>query len=232
MKKMNRMASWLMGCLMLFACNSFTLAQQQNFSKVGVASFYADKFEGKVTASGEKYYHAKPTAAHPSLPFGTIVKVTNLSNHKTTAVRINDRGPNVPGRIIDLSRSSARKLGFIAQGKTRVRIEVIDHLESTKEQDQKSSETKKRNVVRFSANIEKGSGFAVQLGSYSKFTNLVKASEKINDRNQTALYIEIVEVNSKEVYRLFAGFYQDKIQAKRIKKRLSGIFPGCFVVQF
>src|SRR5688572_14799873 len=75
--------------------------------QTGKASFYADKFDGTITASGEKYRHNKLTAAHKTLPFGTKVRVTNLSNNKTVEVVINDRGPYVDGRIIDLSRSAA-----------------------------------------------------------------------------------------------------------------------------
>ena len=78
----------------------------------GKASFYADKFEGTTTASGEKYRHNRLTAAHKTLPFGTKVRVTNLANSKTVEVVINDRGPYVEGRIIDLSRGAAEELGF------------------------------------------------------------------------------------------------------------------------
>src|SRR5690606_41693222 len=80
--------------------------------QTGKASFYADKFEGSPTASGEKYRHNKLTAAHKTLPFGTRVRVTNLSNNKTVDVVINDRGPYVENRIIDLSKSAAEKLDF------------------------------------------------------------------------------------------------------------------------
>ena len=89
----------------------------------GRASFYANRFQGRPTASGEPYDSASLTAAHRSLPFGTKVKVTNLRNNKSVTVTINDRGPHHPNRIIDLSKAAARKLGFIDRGVTRVRIE-------------------------------------------------------------------------------------------------------------
>lgn len=89
----------------------------------GRASFYADRFQGRPTASGEPYDSASLTAAHRSLPFGTKVKVTNLRNSKSVVVTINDRGPHHPNRIIDLSKSAAKKLNFIDRGLTRVRIE-------------------------------------------------------------------------------------------------------------
>lgn len=89
----------------------------------GRASFYADRFQGRPTASGEPYDSASLTAAHRSLPFGTKVKVTNLRNNKSVVVTINDRGPHHPNRIIDLSKAAAKKLNFIDRGITRVRVE-------------------------------------------------------------------------------------------------------------
>lgn len=94
-------------------------------SETGMASFYSDKFEGKITASGEPYKASKMTAAHRTIAFGTQVKVTNLSNKKTVTVTINDRGPFVKDRIIDLSKAAAEKLDYIDQGVTRVKIEVL-----------------------------------------------------------------------------------------------------------
>ena len=91
-------------------------------SEKGKASFYADFFQGRQTSNGETFKHRKLTAAHRSLPFGTKVKVKNLKNGKTVKVRINDRGPFVDGRIIDLSRKAARKLGMVNDGVVPVEI--------------------------------------------------------------------------------------------------------------
>jgi rare lipoprotein A len=93
--------------------------------QVGTASWYGDYFEGKPTASGEPYNMYELTAAHPTLPLGTLVKVTNLRNHRTVVVRINDRGPIVPGRIIDVSYGAAKTLRFQNRGIQRVRLDVI-----------------------------------------------------------------------------------------------------------
>ena len=94
-----------------------------SIKQTGKASFYADKFNGKKTASGVKFRNSKKIAAHKTLPFGTKVKVTNLTNCKSTKVTIQDRGPFVSGRIIDLSKKSARKIGMLAQGVADVKIE-------------------------------------------------------------------------------------------------------------
>ncbi len=93
--------------------------------QVGTASWYGKQFHGKETASGESYDMYRFTAAHPTLPLGTWVRVTNLRNKKAVIVRVNDRGPIVPGRIMDLSYGAAQVLGFRGKGVERVRLDVV-----------------------------------------------------------------------------------------------------------
>ena len=93
--------------------------------QIGYASYYGPNFQGKMTANGEIFNMYKLTAAHRYYPFGTIVKVTNLSNKKSVVVRINDRGPFKGGRIIDLSYAAAKKIGMVKTGVTKVRIRVL-----------------------------------------------------------------------------------------------------------
>ena len=93
--------------------------------QIGTASWYGSYFQGRATASGEPYDMYDLTAAHPTLPLGSWVRVTNLHNGRAVVVRINDRGPIVPGRIIDLSYNTARVLHFDAKGLQRVRLDVI-----------------------------------------------------------------------------------------------------------
>jgi rare lipoprotein A len=95
------------------------------FEQEGLASWYGGKFQGRQTASGEIFDTNEFTAAHKTLAFGTIVKVTSLENDKSTVVRINDRGPFIPGRIIDLSRAAAATIGLAGTGVAKVRIEVL-----------------------------------------------------------------------------------------------------------
>lgn len=94
-------------------------------SQEGIASYYAHKFNGRRTASGERFSNKKMTAAHRTLPFGTLVEVENMVTHQKVIVKINDRGPFVRNRIIDLSYSAAKKLGFIRQGSARVKISPL-----------------------------------------------------------------------------------------------------------
>ncbi len=93
--------------------------------QVGTASWYGSDFHGKATASGEPYDMYDFTAAHPTLPIGSWVRVTNLRNGRAVVLRINDRGPSVPGRIIDVSYSAARALEFKARGIQQVRLDVV-----------------------------------------------------------------------------------------------------------
>ena len=93
--------------------------------ETGVASWYGGEFQGNTTANGEIYDLNGLTAAHPSLPFGTTVRVTNLNNMKNILLRINDRGPYIGRRLIDVSWAAAKHLGFIQSGTTRVLVEVV-----------------------------------------------------------------------------------------------------------
>ena len=103
----------------------FSEANYAQHTETGLASFYSDNLQGRMTANGEVYDKLKLTAAHRSLAFHTKIKVTNLENKKSVVVIINDRGPFVEGRILDLSRVAAEKLGFVDKGVVKVRVEVV-----------------------------------------------------------------------------------------------------------
>ena len=93
---------------------------------VGISSFYAEDFHGKLTANGEIYDMYGLTAAHKTLPLNTVARVTNLENGKSLILRINDRGPYIQGRMLDCSYGAAKKLDFVQQGKTKVQVDVIE----------------------------------------------------------------------------------------------------------
>lgn len=113
----------------VFTANgSFSMVEE------GMASYYGDEFDGRQTASGEIFDQDELTAAHKTLPFQTKVRVTNLSNGKDVVVKINDRGPFVEGRIIDLSYAAAQAIGMIGKGTAKVKIEVIELGEVTSPQ--------------------------------------------------------------------------------------------------
>jgi len=103
-------------------CSVSLLSCSRSVIETGNASYYADKFEGKKTASGATFQQRKLTAAHKTLPFGTKIKVTNVTTGKTVKVKVNDRGPFVAGRIIDLSKRAAEKIGLVQKGILQVEI--------------------------------------------------------------------------------------------------------------
>ena len=102
------------------------VSAKSTFSSSGVASYYGPGFHGRRTANGERFDMHAMTAAHRTLPFGTLVKVTNLSNGKSAIVRVNDRGPYVGKRVIDLSVAAAKQIGSTGSGTAQVSLEVMD----------------------------------------------------------------------------------------------------------
>ncbi|MCU4675379.1 septal ring lytic transglycosylase RlpA family protein [Catenovulum sp. 2E275] len=100
--------------------------QAQGFKQNGKASYYAAHYHGKTTASGEAFDQNKLTAAHPVLPFGTNVKVTNQANNQSVVVKVNDRGPFVSGRVIDLTKTAFGQIADLNSGVISVTLEVID----------------------------------------------------------------------------------------------------------
>ncbi|MBT9266737.1 septal ring lytic transglycosylase RlpA family protein [Pseudomonas sp. MG-9] len=123
---MKRLLSLFALLSLLAGCASNDIIDPHGYDQTGVASYYGARHHGKRTASGEAFNQNSLTAAHRQLPFGTRVKVTNLKNEKSCIVRINDRGPHTRGRLIDVSREAAERLGMLSSGTARVRIQALD----------------------------------------------------------------------------------------------------------
>lgn len=219
---------------LVFAClliSVSTLAQIQK----GKASFYADKFEGHPTASGEKYRHNKLTAAHKTLPFGTVVKVTNIANQKSVEVTINDRGPYVEGRIIDLSKSAAEELGFTLQGLADVSIEVVDA------GDGKGRVTPKaiNNVVvdekeYYSVDTQRvePKGFGIQIGTYQELVNLMRLSDNLKASYKKEVTIQVKVLNGVKMYSLIIGELKNREKAEQLLSKVKVRYPDSFIVDF
>lgn len=111
--------------LLPLGCGSTGPPKVKDFTERGTASWYGPGFNGKPTASGEKFNQSAMTAAHKTYPFGTVVRVTNLRNGRSVQVRINDRGPFVKNRIIDLSKGAAKKIDMIQAGTAPVRLDIL-----------------------------------------------------------------------------------------------------------
>lgn len=115
------LAGALVAGLLAAGCGS----SRPGFTQSGQGSYYANKFRGRPTASGVPYRPSKMTAAHNTLPFGTRIRVTNVRNGRSVNVTVNDRGPHVAGRIVDVSGKAARRLDLVRAGVVPVRLEVI-----------------------------------------------------------------------------------------------------------
>jgi peptidoglycan lytic transglycosylase len=214
-------------------CSMGVFAQKETYKKTGIASFYADKFEGRKTANGEIYYHAKKTAAHQKLPFGSIVKVTNLENRKFVVVRINDRGPFVDNRIIDLSKSAARDLGIVEKGLAKVEVELIASTDDMPDKKLVSvAKEPSEKYYKLNVSVEKPKGKGIQIGSYKDDENIFKIAEQLRAEYKTDVYIQIAEINKTNVYRVIIGSSTDVIYLKKLKETISKKYTDCFIVTY
>lgn len=217
--------------LILFFISICSFGQVQK----GKASFYADKFEGHPTASGEKYKHNKLTAAHKTLPFGTKVKVTNLKNNKAVVVVVNDRGPYVTGRVIDLSKSAAEELGFVLQGLADVKIEVVDPGDGKgggypKTFDQVTVEEDEFYELETERINPKGHG--VQIGTFKELVNLVRLSDNLKASYQKDVTVQVKVLNGVKVYSLIVGNERKREKAEDLLTKVRQRYPEAFIVDF
>jgi rare lipoprotein A len=219
-------------------------------SSEGIATFYDDKFEGRPTANGEIFDQNKLTAAHRSLAFGTVVKVTNLQNKKSVVVTVTDRGPFVDSRLIDLSKSAASALGFIEQGLTKVRVEVVKPGESSTtattnqssgnvEPDATAQQTTQvKNELRFpneyyelDIKFAQPVGFAIQVGSFTELANLMRMAQELRRIYGKNLLVQVTDVNERKVHRLMVGPFPERESAEKTLRNLKDDFTGSFVLE-
>jgi rare lipoprotein A len=203
--------------------------------QTGKASFYADKFEGVQTASGQKYKRKKLTGAHKSLPFGTKVRVTNLQNDKSVEIIINDRGPYVDGRIVDVSKAAAEKLGFINQGITEVKLEVIDPGDGKESQPEKRIEhvaVEEKEFYDFEIQRYLPNGFGVQIGNYQELVNLMRLAENLKNSYKKEVTVQVKVINGVKYYGLILGKFSSRAKAEQFRSELMQKYPDAFIVEF
>lgn len=185
----------------------YPLLTADGFSEEGVASWYGKDFHGKKTANGERYDMYGMTAAHKLLPFNTKVKVTNKRNGKSIIVRINDRGPFVANRIIDLTRTGAEKIDMIAQGTAPVVIETLGAVPGLQAGDLKGS-------------------FYVQVGAFANESNAKRLVAKLrSEGGGRSVYVDEIQL-----WRVQAGPFQSLVEAERASESMLGAYPNNFVV--
>lgn len=180
------------------------------FTELGVASWYGPGFHGKQTANGERYNQNAMTAAHKLLPFNTDIRVTNLDNGRSTMVRINDRGPFVANRVIDLSRRAAEQIGMIASGTARVRLEAVGN---------------KKPVLTPDGDML--GRFYVQIGAFGVPANARKLLRTIK---QQGLNGRILRSAASSLHYVQVGPFPSIDRADAMLSRLRAAHPGLFVV--
>lgn len=198
--------------------------------EVGLASYYNDYFAGKVTACGERYDPNKLTAAHKSLPIGTMIRVTNLENDKSVIVRINDRGPYVKNRVLDLSKAAAVQLGFIGTGFAKVCYTVIDNslvqVRDTFTEQQPTEPFYTVNVIDTAIKL----GYGVKLGSFDDPKLAFVVSKDLKTKYSAPAFIQTVKLIKGSLYRIFVGNYVMQEEAEQLRAALVKNYPDCRVV--
>ena len=186
----------------------YPLTSGDGFVEEGIASWYGRDFHGKTTANGERYDMYAMTAAHKILPFNTQVKVTNLANGKSIVVRVNDRGPFVADRIIDLTHTGAAKIGMIGPGTAKVRVETVGAVPAIKNGDIMGN-------------------FCVQVGAFSRKDNAERLVAKFRSQGLKArmYYVDYLYLG-----RVQAGPYPSVNAAESARGDLGIHYPGSFVV--
>lgn len=218
--------------LLLLCSFSLTLDAQV---QTGKASYYADKFEGHPTASGEKYKHKRLTAAHKTLPFGTKIKVTNLANSKAVVVTVNDRGPYVDGRVIDLSKKAAEELGFTIQGLTDVTIEVIDPGDGKNSDYPKTFDpvtVEEKEFYEVKTKRIKPYGYGIQIGSFQELVNFMRLSDNLKASYKKDVTIQVKVLNGVKVYSLIVGDFNKRSKAESFLQNVRKRYPKSFIVDY
>ncbi len=189
----------------------------------GISSWYGPDFDGKATSSGEIYDMHALTAAHKTLPMNTIVKVTNRDNGKNVVVRINDRGPFVGTRIIDLSNKAARQIDMVKKGTANVRLEIIGF--QGKKAEERGS---KQPLSSGPQEVLAYENYAIQIGSFSKIDGALKTQEEYDGYKGYHTLIKDTEYNGKRVFRVWLSGFKSEAEARDFKE--DSPFENAFIV--
>jgi rare lipoprotein A len=209
----------------VFGKRYHVLDSSDDFVQRGIASWYGTKFHGRPTSSGEVYNMHAMTAAHKTLPIPVYVHVKNLDNGRSMVVRVNDRGPFVTGRIIDLSYAAAKKLGVDGPGTANVEISTVG-----------PGETRPTSVVRsipLSKDLQPDIPLFVQMGSFSSHINASNLVKNLLEANESTATISRLQTDNGLYYRVRVGPLFDIDEANSIVRRLKskGFQTARIVVQ-
>jgi len=204
----------------------YPLPDSHGFVQYGKASWYGKQFQGRPTANGEIFDTYKKTAAHKTLPLGTYVKVLNQSNKKFIIVRINDRGPFVKGRIIDLSYAAGKEIDLIGPGVIDVKITALG-----KEVGRVSSKNGTPQPLVELKDLEKGE-FTIQIGAFKDKVNASRLADRLRVIFDYINILKYVDKDSRALFRLHVSKSKTLTQAGKIEKELKDMgFTGAFIVR-
>lgn len=238
---MKQFCTWL---AFLFCSAYVSFAQQSNkpYRQSGKASFYADKFHGKRTSSGEKFDMNDYTAAHRYLKFGTLLKVTNQKNDKAVIVRVNDRGPFVRSRIIDISKAAAKAIDLMRSGGGWVIVEEVDPLLATvgpvvgsgkplvelnDEQEYVPGQT--YTVWGDPVTLK---GFSIQLSAFTDILNAQDFCRELLSKGIDKVFIQVGKANDTKIYKVLVHDLTSREEAKLELKNLKLLGFSGFVKSF
>jgi len=213
-------------------------ASREKFYQKGEASWYGRAFHGKFTASGERFDMNRLTAAHKTLPFGTLLEVKNLNNDKSVKVRVNDRGPYRGGRILDLSYAAARRLDMLGAGRSNVGITILkkgndernarkstarDDIEPVSGEDDNADDS----VERSEKSAERGGGrVALQAGAFLSRNNADRLKGKIEGMTRNSVSI----IRDGDLYKVRVSAFSSKKDARRVRDLLNEENISSFIV--
>lgn len=221
----------------VFGKRYYTLKNSHNYDQVGTASWYGTKFHAHKTSSGERYNMLGMTAAHKTLPLPTYVEVTNLKNNRKIIVKVNDRGPFAPNRIIDLSYVAAKKLDMLSHGTAQVRVRAInpDAYEDSQPFFTGTRHTTRPVVAHYQNPHEKyypafrptnkqSKTVFLQVGAFRNKHNALRLQQRINHLASTKTPVKIINpsINGK-LYTVKMGPFQDVASLARITHQLKGL---------
>lgn len=197
----------------VFGKRYYVMPSSRHYSAVGTASWYGTQFHSRRTSSGERYDMLAMTAAHKTLPLPTYVQVTNLNNHRTIIVKVNDRGPFESNRLIDLSYVAAKKLGMLGHGTTKVRVDAIDPYAYWNHQTQSTT-----SLVANYKNTHR-QGLYIQVGAFKNRANAYRMRERLASSISHPVSISIPGTAS-HLYRVNVGPFASQSEAKNASERL------------
>jgi rare lipoprotein A len=210
----------LIGLVFLLSL-TFGLIAQKSFT--GKAIYYADRYDGRATASGEIFHQSDLTAAHASLPFNTLVKVINPQNNKSVIVTINDRMPAGKGRVIQLSKSAAQKIDMVELGEVKVKVEILGD-KSLMYSGKQYNVSENRFLLEMKVPTIPLAGYGIQVASLNDMANLYKALADLSVDWGNNLLVYVDNTSTIPLYKLIIGPFETRVKAEYYQKNMELIY--------